>query len=173
MNKYVALCFAGLLAALPAAAQDAAQLDPTRAALKKDFERVSSQLVQLAEAIPVEKYDWKPAEGVRSIGEVYTHIAGANFFIAKSLGVTPAEGAAKGADAKADALNKLNASYQVVLKAIDTNADLAKGVNLFGMDMTVLNALLIFNTHAHEHLGQSIAYARSVGVTPPWSKTEG
>ncbi len=24
----------------------------------------------------------------------------------------------------------------------------------------------------HEHLGQSIAYARSNGVTPPWSKTD-
>ena len=29
--------------------------------------------------------------------------------------------------------------------------------------------MMIIATHAHEHLGQSIAYARSNGVVPPWS----
>jgi uncharacterized damage-inducible protein DinB len=27
-------------------------------------------------------------------------------------------------------------------------------------------------SHEHEHLGQMIAYARSNGVTPPWSSPE-
>jgi hypothetical protein len=26
--------------------------------------------------------------------------------------------------------------------------------------------------HMHEHLGQSIAYARMNGITPPWSKSD-
>jgi hypothetical protein len=33
--------------------------------------------------------------------------------------------------------------------------------------------LMRLATHAHEHLGQAIAYARSVGTVPPWSKKEG
>ena len=31
---------------------------------------------------------------------------------------------------------------------------------------------MLFVTHNHEHLGQMIAYARSVGVTPPWTARE-
>jgi uncharacterized damage-inducible protein DinB len=38
--------------------------------------------------------------------------------------------------------------------------------------MTVRGALLLATTHMHEHLGQSIAYARTIGVVPPWSAKE-
>jgi len=43
-------------------------------------------------------------------------------------------------------------------------------VKLFGRDMTKLGALMLILEDQHEHLGQSIAYARSNGVVPPWSK---
>jgi uncharacterized damage-inducible protein DinB len=36
--------------------------------------------------------------------------------------------------------------------------------------MSKLGALMLILTDQHEHLGQSIAYARSNGVVPPWSK---
>jgi len=45
--------------------------------------------VRLAESVPAEKYAWKPAEGVRSIGEVYTHIVAANYGVARALGTQP------------------------------------------------------------------------------------
>src|SRR5947209_11930833 len=47
---------------------------------------------RLAEAMPAEKYTWRPAEGVRSVGEVFTHIAGANYGVARALGTTPSAG---------------------------------------------------------------------------------
>ncbi len=31
---------------------------------------------------------------------------------------------------------------------------------------------MIVSGHAHEHLGQAIAYARSNGVVPPWSQPQ-
>ena len=42
---------------------------------------VSKQLVELAEATPAEKFAWRPAAGVRSVSEVYMHIAVANFWL--------------------------------------------------------------------------------------------
>jgi uncharacterized damage-inducible protein DinB len=51
-----------------------------------------------------------------------------------------------------------------------SDADLNKMVKAFGRDMTQRRVLMIVQTHMHEHLGQSIAYARSNGVTPPWSE---
>ena len=43
-------------------------------------------------------------------------------------------------------------------------------VKLFGRDMTKEEAVRFLFGDQHEHLGQSIAYARSNGVVPPWSK---
>jgi len=43
-------------------------------------------------------------------------------------------------------------------------------VKLFGTDMTKQGALMHLLEDQHEHLGQSIAYARINGVVPPWSK---
>ena len=40
---------------------------------------VSRQLVALAEAIPEQKYGWRPGPGVRSTSEVIMHIAVVNF----------------------------------------------------------------------------------------------
>src|SRR5579862_7544448 len=50
-----------------------------------EWGHVSRQLVALAEAIPAEKYSWRPVPGVRSVSEVYMHIAQSNFGL---LGVT-------------------------------------------------------------------------------------
>jgi uncharacterized damage-inducible protein DinB len=44
---------------------------------------------RMAEAIPSEKYTWGPAQGVRSIGEVFTHITTANYSIARATGSSP------------------------------------------------------------------------------------
>src|SRR5260370_7648288 len=44
---------------------------------------------RLAEAMPTEKYTWRPAEGVRSVGEVFTHIIAANYAVARALGTAP------------------------------------------------------------------------------------
>ena len=48
-------------------------------------------------------------------------------------------------------------------------ADLATSVKLFGRDMTKQAAVLLLLMDQHEHLGQSIAYARTNNVVPPWS----
>ena len=44
-----------------------------------EWNHVSKQLIDLAEATPAEKFSWRPAPGVRSTSEVYMHIAIANF----------------------------------------------------------------------------------------------
>ena len=66
----------------------------------------------------------------------------------------------------------LKASYVNLQKAITGLSDngLQAPVKLFGRDMTKQGALMLILEDQHEHLGQSIAYARSNGVVPPWSK---
>ena len=51
------------------------------------------------------------------------------------------------------------------------DADLDKKVKIFGGEEASERAvIMIIGNHLHEHLGQSIAYARANGITPPWSK---
>ena len=53
---------------------------------------VSKQLEELAEATPADKFSWRPAAGIRSVSEVYMHIAIANFALLSVTGVKmPAE----------------------------------------------------------------------------------
>ena len=54
-----------------------------------------------------------------------------------------------------------------------TEDDLNKEVEFFGNKTSMRNFLVSGIGHLHEHLGQSIAYARMNKVVPPWSKNEG
>ena len=66
-------------------------------------------------------------------------------------------------------MKQSNDRVRAALQAMP-DADLDKATKLFGMDMTYRGAVLMLETHAHEHLGQMIAYARMNGIVPPWSR---
>lgn len=174
MNKFIPLVLAGLLAAVPVAADPVTDL--YKAGFKADFDRVSQKLNDLAAATPDDKFSWKPVDGVRTVSEVYMHVAGANFVIAAALGVAPP--AVAGPDleqrvtSKAQVLEVLKLSQDLVRKALESTPELGKEVELFGGKRTAMGAFMIAAAHTHEHLGQSIAYARTAGITPPWSKKD-
>jgi uncharacterized damage-inducible protein DinB len=135
-----------------------------------------SKLNQLAEAMPEDKYGWRPGEGVRSVAEVYLHVAGANYGIPSFWGVTPPEGFKfdgyeQSMTKKADIQKALKESFVHMKKSLASATDeqLLKNVEFFGMKTTVRGAYLLILSHSHEHLGQSIAYARSNKVVPPWT----
>ena len=134
------------------------------------------KFLRLAEAIPAEKYTWRPAADVRSIAEVFLHVAAASFNLPKLIGTPPPAGfEAKGFDKsttdKAKIVATLKDAFAHEKKAIVAmpDADLEKQLDWFGGKNTERGILLFILRHSAEHLGQSIAYAREVGVTPPWT----
>ena len=131
----------------------------------------------LAEATPAGKYTYRPGEGVRSTSEVFLHIAGANYFVARSFGTAPPEGLnLRGLQTsttdKMEIMAILKKSFDHLRGAIGSvgAGDADKAMKLFGSDTTTRGALSMAMGHLSEHLGQSIAYARVNGVTPPWSE---
>lgn len=177
------LITAGMLLGLSASAQTpaAAPAAPASAAtgftaeFLKELDDLEKKTVSLAEAIPQEKYSWKPGEGVRSVGQVYAHVTAANYAFTRNLGVKAPAGLdlrniEKLTD-KATIVAALKQSFVDVRAGINAlpASDLDKTVKLFGNDSSIRNVLFIEATHVSEHLGQSIAYARSVGVVPPWT----
>lgn len=142
-----------------------------------NLDHAEDELVQLAGAVPAEKWTWRPAEGVRSYAEVTLHVAGGNYFLGTILGAPiPKEIDAKNLESsttdKAKATEAMKASYVHIKKVIAalSAADLEAKVDFFGRQMTKRAIVLAIVGHSHEHLGQSIAYARMNGIVPPWSK---
>lgn len=141
-----------------------------------NFDRASSKLVALAEEIPAEDYAWRPAPSVRSVAEVYTHVMGTNLFLAGALGMEPPEempASLSSIDQKNEVLRYLRLSLDHARKAVQQTEgkDLGRTVTLGrNRKVTVGEVMLLTTGHAHEHLGQLIAYARSRDVTPPWSR---
>ncbi|HSG46891.1 MAG TPA: DinB family protein [Longimicrobiales bacterium] len=141
------------------------------------------KLEGLAEAIPEEAYDWRPGEGVRSVGEVFIHVAADNYLLPAILGVeAPAETGITADYAtvqayearelsKAEIVAGLRASFDHLEAAVaSTRTDLDRTATAFGTEFTTGGLWTMAVTHLHEHLGQGIAYARSNGVVPPWSR---
>jgi uncharacterized damage-inducible protein DinB len=160
-------------AAQPAAAPAAKGV---RAEILRNIDAARDKLIQLAEATPADKFTWRPNDKVRTLGEVYAHVAGGNYYIPTLWGMKPPEGVdprtfEKDGGDKAKTIDSMKKSFAYVHQVIESasEADLDKPVKLFDHEGTVREGYMIIATHAHEHLGQSIAYARSVNITPPWS----
>ena len=134
------------------------------------------KFTRLAEAIPAEKFSWRPSPDVRSFAEVFLHVSAANFNLYKLVGTPPpagfdAKSFEKSTTDKAKVIATLKDSFAHAKKAIIaiSDADLEKSMDWFGGKNTQRGTLLFIVRHASEHLGQSIAYARFVGITPPWT----
>jgi len=147
---------------------------------------VEGRLMQLAEAIPDETLNWRPGDGVRSAGEVYLHAAFGNYIwvtmsggkVPEDVGFVPDPAKMGEWDTqttnKAEIIAIMKKSFDVLRETAKTFSqdDLDnKEIEFFGMKFSLRNFLVTGIAHCHEHLGQSIAYARMNGVTPPWSKS--
>jgi uncharacterized damage-inducible protein DinB len=163
-----AVAMAAVLSPAPLRAQT------TQAALSREAGTLSDKFVGLARVM-AGKYNWKPAEGVRSVGDVFNLIVTENGLLLGTL-TGAGEDRAGGRGAQIIEPEKLQealkTSYANLQKAIEglSDADLKAPVKLFGKDFTKEGAVRYLFADQHEHLGQSIAYARSNGVVPPWSK---
>ena len=140
----------------------------------------SDHVMQLAEAIPAEKYSWAPEEGVRSVAGVLAHIITLNYFFGSKLGGTVPEGInmmsiEKDLTEKEEITAALKQSYEMLITAVQKAKDesLSEKVEYpFPGEYTNMSSILIAMSHTNEHLGQLIAYARMNGITPPWSMAE-
>jgi hypothetical protein len=159
---------------------DAAEV---RKQFMRDLDTLHTKFVALANAFPADKYNWRPEPGVRSVGQVFMHVA-SEFYVytPMSYGAKPSpvvsptdEEAMKKFEAsgnKQEVLKRLADGYaycQQALTGLDP-ASLTGTLNLFGSKYTIIETSFGMAGDLHEHLGQLIAYARMNGITPPWSR---
>jgi uncharacterized damage-inducible protein DinB len=151
--------------------------------LESTIDVADSKFMQMAEAVPDEAWDWRPMEGVRSFREVFIHVAADNWFggalmgqsVPDDVGIT-ADPASIGAYQdrvldRAATLTELRRSFDFFGQTLDaTRGELARTATLGGRERTYGELWVALVTHMHEHLGQSVAYARANDIVPPWSR---
>ncbi|PAU92634.1 damage-inducible protein DinB [Aliifodinibius salipaludis] len=137
----------------------------------------ASRVLALAEAMPAEKYSWRPDDGVMSVEEVYTHIARYNYYYLESSFGIPAPDDVdveniESITGKEKVVDILKRSIEHVKGAIEEMPDskLQEETQMYGNTVNGQAVLLQLITHKSEHVGQSIAYARMNGIVPPWNR---
>lgn len=152
------------------------------ALLEGRIETARDKFVQLAEAIPEERYDWRPMDDVRSFREVFIHIAADNWAPLVMGAQTPADiPVTSDMDTfrayqdqrltKEQTLVEVRRSFDFILQALDETRDQLDERVMFGEREWRIDAMWVaLVTHMHEHLGQTIAYARANEIVPPWSR---
>jgi uncharacterized damage-inducible protein DinB len=164
-----------LLAQAQSGAKPSAPRNGFRAEFLANLDEVEDKIMELATSTPADKMSWRPAEGVRTFGEVYMHVAGGNYFLATFVGVKMPADVPKDLEKiteKQKIVTELKRSFDHVRNAARNqgDAELEKAVKLFGSQTSQRGVYITILNHLHEHLGQAIAYARMNGITPPWSR---
>lgn len=167
-------------------------ISPIRQEILNAFNYGAGEALALAKAIPQEKYDWRPMEGVRSFGEVFMHMAGSSLLFGVNMGMKMPEGAAHdlattymkqgfelpelfAAEAKvkdkAKIIEIMEQSFQYTRDFITNmpDSELDKQITFFGRPITTRGLLIFMDTHLNQHVGQAIAYSRVNHIVPPWS----
>ncbi|MBC7926297.1 MAG: FKBP-type peptidyl-prolyl cis-trans isomerase [Bryobacteraceae bacterium] len=155
---------------------------PPSAELLGPFDEYRDKILALAKALPEDKLGYRPAPGVRSTGEVLTHIALGLALMSDIAFTQPAKDVLDKrvaamlsqeieARSKEQLLALLQTTFTDVRKAIEPlrAGALAREAQFFNEQTTRRGIMIYIDTHLAEHLGQLIAYARVNGIVPPWS----
>jgi uncharacterized damage-inducible protein DinB len=174
---FVVSCLALAPSSLVARQQAAAPAAATslQADLLKDWEGLRDTMVKIADAMPPEKYDYRPKPEVRTYSEQVMHVAGATVLILKAVDPKVAAPTLPTAAAsKADALKALTQAFEYGSTLIkgQTNATLGETVAGPSFLGPSTRARLVYRTMGHtwDEYGVMTVYLRLNGLVPPASQ---
>jgi hypothetical protein len=178
----------------PAREPTSAELSRTEtigSAMLRTFKYQEYEVRSAAEAMPEDKYNFRPAAGlfakekpavgpaeVRTFAEQIKHIACANFaFSAELDGGQPPAGCDKGGPSKAAFRAELLIYLRDSFRALDASLGAINDKNKFdpisgdyATPNTRLGLAAVCVWHAADHYGQLIIYLRLNGIVPPASR---
>jgi uncharacterized damage-inducible protein DinB len=182
MKQFNALFAVMAVATLLTARAAAQTVDPMAATVAPLLTMIERDFVSLADAMPAEKYGFKPTsgefKGVRSFGEQVKHVACANVaFYNEIEKKTPPEhcetGGPSPAKTKAELMQYLRESFAYagrVLRTMTPANALDPVTGEYGGPSTRLGIATLSLWHASDHYGQLVVYLRMNGIVPPASQ---
>jgi uncharacterized damage-inducible protein DinB len=143
------------------------------ASVKPLYESIKGFILRSAEVMPAEHFAFRPAEGVRTYGELLGHVANASYMFCatakgeKSPSTTDFEKVTSREELQAGlraAFEYCDSAYQMdEMKAMEETT-------MFGQKGSRLWVLNFNVAHDNEHYGNLVTYMRIKGVTPPSSQ---
>jgi uncharacterized damage-inducible protein DinB len=138
------------------------------------WEQLIGYIIASAEDVPEATYAFRPTPEVRSLGQLFAHVAGAQYLICgAAMGEPPSDenNIEKTRTSKADIVAALKASTEYCARAYQqTDKAAQQTTTLFGQRQTRLYALTLNATHDGEHYGNMVTYMRLNGIVPPSSR---
>jgi uncharacterized damage-inducible protein DinB len=152
----------------------ATQSNPLSTFNHSAYTGITKILLRAAEKMPEENYSFRPAESVRTYGQIIGHLADAQYmFCSIELGEKdPEPKIEQTKTSKADLIAALQESFSYCDKAYDglTDASAAQTVTLFGGPTPRIGVLSVNNMHNMEHYGNLVTYMRMKNIVPPTSE---
>lgn len=167
------LCFLAL-PALSQESQSSAPANPFSTINKRGYERTKGILLRSADKMPEENYSFKPADSVRTYGQIIGHLADAQYLFCSLVSgeKNPGLNIEKTKTSKADLTAALKEAFAYCDKVYDsmTDASSLQMVKFFGNDAPKYAILQVNVGHNMEHYGNLVTYMRIKGIVPPTSE---
>jgi len=156
-------------------AQQAAKLEtvanPVSTAVKNQLPRFSKNMVAAAEAMPAEKYGFKPTPEMNSFAHLVMHIAQSNNGLCSKIsGMAAPDAKMADTDPKDKLVAALKASFDYCATALEKMDDskLGEQMMLFGNHpFSRAGVLIILSDDWFDHYGAQAIYLRLNGILPP------
>ena len=155
--------------------QEAAKLapvtNPVSSAVKAQLPRFQKNMVAAAEAMPADKFNFKPTPEMNSFAHLVMHIAQSNNGLCSKISDTPApEAKLADTDPKDKLVAGLKASFDYCASALDKVDDSKLGdqMMLFGnRPFSRAAVMIILSDDWYDHYGAQATYLRLNGILPP------
>jgi hypothetical protein len=145
--------------------------NPVSSFVKQQLARFNKNMVAAAEAMPAEKYSFKPTPEMNSFAHLTIHIAEGNNTLCSKISGTPAPSEKLTDDDPKDKLVAgLKASFDFCTTAVANVDDskLSEPVVLFGsFSSSRAGALIALSMGFADHYGAQAMYLRLNGILPP------
>ena len=145
--------------------------NPVSGAVKAQLPRFSKNMVAAAEAMPADKFNFKPTPEMNSFAHLVMHIAQSNNGLCSKISDTPApEAKLADTDPKDKLVAGLKASFDYCASALEKVDDSKLGdqMMLFGnRPFSRANVLIILSDDWYDHYGAQATYLRLNGILPP------
>ena len=145
--------------------------NPVSGAVKTQLPRFSKNMVAAAEAMPAEKFIFKPTPEMNSFAHLVMHIAQSNNGLCSKISDTPAPDAKLAdTDPKDKLVAGLKASFDYCASALEKVDDSKLGdqMMLFGnRPFSRAAVLIILSDDWYDHYGAQATYLRLNGILPP------
>ncbi len=156
---------------IPAALAAQRPTNPTTEAAQWTGSRLARYLESAADQVPSKLLSYKPTDAQMTFGQIWAHLAAANYGICSAIGgmEAPKQPERNGTESKETLVTALKGSFDFCDRAFANTDDskLADKVSMGFMDGTRAQAMFIYVDDLADHYSQVANYMRLNGMLPP------